>query len=309
MANLPLPISAAAVLAAVALAALAAPQLLRLVVRRRRRRGGAARDRLWNLFYGLDWGEVATNNYGFAPAEGDSPERHQLQMYAELLALLHARDGPGRTTDLLEVSCGRGGGLTHLVRLWSSPLKAIGLDASEQAIAACRRLHGETPGLTFARGSALALPFADGMFDVVINVEASNDYGNFAGFFQEVHRVLRPGGVLLYCDTRRPEEVERVAATMRAAGLQGDWRDITEHVVAACRADTPRRLALIRRRVPWFLRLAFEADLRSYAAVEGSAKFEAFAARKRLYLMTCAVKPPLLLGKPAGRSAADMVAT
>ena len=204
--------------------------------------------------------------------------------------------------------CGRGGGLAHLARLWPSPLKAIGLDASEQAIAACRRLHGDVPGLTFVRGSALALPFPDGVFDVVVNVEASNDYGDFAGFFQEVCRVLRPGGVLLYCDTRRAEEAERVAATMRAAGLQGDWRDITEHVVAACRADTPRRLALIRRRAPWFLRLAFETDLRSYAAVEGSAKFEAFAARKRLYLMTCAVKPPLLLGAPVSRPAADVIA-
>ncbi|SFK16030.1 class I SAM-dependent methyltransferase [Caulobacter sp. UNC279MFTsu5.1] len=308
MANLSLPTPAAAVLAALVLAVLAAPRLLRHAVRLRRRRGGAARDRLWNLFYGLDWGEVATNNYGFAPADGDAPERHQLQMYAELLALLRARGGPGRTTDLLEVSCGRGGGLAHLARLWPSPLKAIGLDASEQAIAACRRLHGDVPGLTFVRGSALALPFPDGVFDVVVNVEASNDYGDFAGFFQEVCRVLRPGGVLLYCDTRRAEEAERVAATMRAAGLQGDWRDITEHVVAACRADTPRRLALIRRRAPWFLRLAFETDLRSYAAVEGSAKFEAFAARKRLYLMTCAVKPPLLLGAPVSRPAADVIA-
>ena len=32
-------------------------------------------------FYALDWGDTATNNYGFAPADEDHPQRFQRQMY------------------------------------------------------------------------------------------------------------------------------------------------------------------------------------------------------------------------------------
>ena len=38
-----------------------------------------------------NWGETTTNNYGFAPAEGDHPQRFQHQMYRELLRLLKAK--------------------------------------------------------------------------------------------------------------------------------------------------------------------------------------------------------------------------
>ena len=260
---------------------------------RRRKRVHGQRGKLWERLYGLDWGSVTTNNYGFAPAQGEGPERHQFQMYAEHLQALRASGRLKGHTRLLEVSCGRGGGLAHLVAHWPGTVEAVGLDLSENALRACRQAHGHFDNLTFTQGSALALPFPDASFDVVLNVEASNDYGDFAGFFAEVERVLRPGGVFLYCDSRRAGEAAGVARLMDEAGLSGEFRDITENVLAACRADSGRRLALIQARVPWIYRLMFGKELRSYAAVEGSAKFEAFASRRRRYLMTCAVKPAL----------------
>lgn len=134
---------------------------------------------------------------------------------------------------------------------------------------------------------------------MVVNVEASNDYGDFDRSFAEVSRVLRPGGAFLYADSRRAEDVEPVSAKLAAAGLEGVFRDITDNVVAACRADSPRRLALIRSRAPWALRLLLEDELRSYAAVEGSRKFEAFRGGRRRYLMTCARKPAVSAAQAA----------
>lgn len=261
----------------------------RLWFRRSKAAIGTGRNRLWNRFYGLDWGEVTTNNYGYAPAETDGPERFQLQMYREhLKALVKARRLRVHT-DLLEVSCGRGGGLAHLVKIWPNPITAVGLDLSENAISACRERHGDLPDLTFVQGSALALPFPDASFDVLLNVEASNDYGDHGRFFQEVRRVLRPDGVFLYCDTRKVEHIPYVTEALRAAGLAGQFRDITDHVLLACREDSPRRLTLLRKRMPWIYWLLFGAELRSYAAVEGSAKFNAFALGARRYKMTLAV--------------------
>jgi SAM-dependent methyltransferase len=272
----------------------------RVWLRRTKASVGRRRDRLWETFYGLDWGETTTNNYGFAPTDGDGPERFQLQMYAEHLDALEASGRMKPHTDLLEISCGRGGGLAHLVRQWPRSVAAIGLDLSANAVRACEQRHADVGGLRFVRGSALALPFLDASFDVVVNVEASNDYGDFRAFFDEVHRVLRPGGVFLYCDTRRAEHLHTVPQVLRDAGLIGEFIDITDNVVLACQLDSPRRRQLLRRRAPWLFWLLFRNELLSYAGVEGSGKYQAFIDGRRRYVMTCAVKP----GKPARSSRA-----
>lgn len=119
------------------------------------------RERLWNWFYGIDWGDITTNNYGFAPAEWETPERFQHQMYWELLKLLRASGRFKPETDLLEVSCGCGGGLAHLVRNWPGSVRATGLDLSDNALRKCRIAHDGIGNLSFVRGSALALPFPD----------------------------------------------------------------------------------------------------------------------------------------------------
>ncbi|MBW8858629.1 MAG: class I SAM-dependent methyltransferase [Caulobacter sp.] len=272
--------------------------LARLGFKRAKASRGASRSRLWDHFYSLDWGETATNNYGFAPAEGSSPERFQLQMYREHLKAFLASGGDPAHARLLEVSCGRGGGLAHLVETWPGEIEAVGLDLSAHAIAACRARFGDRDRLAFVEGSALDLPFADESFDVVVNVEASNDYGDFPRFFAEVARVLRPGGALLYCDSRKPEDAIRVPEAMAAAGLRGRFVDITENVLQACRLDSDRRRALIDTRAPWFYRALLRDEMLSYAAVEGSAKFQAFADGRRRYVATCAFKAPARAAAP-----------
>jgi SAM-dependent methyltransferase len=212
-------------------------------------------------------------------------------MYRQHLQALVASGRLGARTDLLEVSCGRGGGLAHLVQTWPVPVSATGLDYSRNALIACRERHGALDNLTFVHGSALALPFPDQSFDVVINVEASNDYGDYEGFFREVRRVLRPSGAFLYCDTRKAENASRVPEALRRAGLVGEFRDITANVVEACRQDSPRRLRLLRGRMPWIYWLLFGRELRSYAAVKGSRKFKAFVNGARAYVTTLAVPP------------------
>jgi ubiquinone/menaquinone biosynthesis C-methylase UbiE len=248
------------------------------------------RSALWNRFYGNDWGEVTTNNYGFAPADTDEPECFQFQMYYEHLKALQASGRLKEHTDLLEVSCGRGGGLAHLAGRWPGKLSAVGLDGSENAVATCRERHARHANLSFVQGDALTLPFPDEAFDVVLNVEASNDYGDYAAFFREVHRVLRPGGVFLYCDTRRPDRIARTSAALHEAGLAGELRDVTANVVEACRLDTPRRQALMRRRIPWLYRFVLRKVLWNYAAVAGSERFDDFQEGRRQYIMACAVK-------------------
>lgn len=255
----------------------------------RLRKDRSRRPALWNRFYSVDWGETATNNYGYAPASGDHPERFQHQMYLEMLGELRAVRPLRPGMSLLEVSCGRGGGLMALLSQ-APELDATGLDVAEAAIDFCRRTHGESERLRFVQGSALDLPFPNGHFDVLLNVEASNDYPDREQFFREAARVLKPDGVLLYTDTVPDGRREKIERGLAAAGFRASFRDISGNVVEACRADTPRRRAVIRRHAPLPARLFLKDQLANYAALEGSGKFNAFVDGRRGYVMTAAIK-------------------
>lgn len=243
------------------------------------------RARLWNRLYGWDWGNQSTNNYGYAPATLTHPEKYQLELYRALFAM--ADNQTGTCPDILEVSCGRGGGLAQLVRERTGSINATGLDLSACAIEAAQRTYGHIANLTFVRGSALALPFDDRSFDIVVNVEASHEYGDLDVFFAEVRRVLKPAGLFLHCDSRTTIKAPALFDAMANAGFVGRTRDITENVSEACRLDTSRRIRLLRSSVPWFERLLIGRWLENYAALEGSRKFEQFRSAERRYYMSC----------------------
>jgi ubiquinone/menaquinone biosynthesis C-methylase UbiE len=257
---------------------------------RRLRDDHGNRPALWDRFYALDWGDTTTNNYGFAPAEGTDPQRFQHQMYRELLRLLEQSGGAKAGVKLLEVSCGRGGGLRALVAAAPAEIEATGLDVAQSAVDFCRNAYAGAGTMRFIQGNALELPFADASFDVLLNVEASNDYADRPRFFGEVARVLKPGGTFLYADSFRSNRVDRVKAELANAGFKAEFRDITANVLEACALDSPRRLQVIRR-APFLARLLFRRQLGNYAAVEGSDKYRAFADRRRTYLMTAATRP------------------
>lgn len=259
---------------------------------------GSRREGLYDLLYSLRWGEATTNNYGFAPAETGDPECFQLQLYAELLKLPGALPPGAGVGRILEISCGRGGGLRHLALRLPGAKQVVGLDFSMHAIRFCRAHYAVLPNLGFVRGHALRLPFADGAFDLVINVEASHAYGDEAAFLGEVRRVLRPGGRLLYADHRTRRKISRLEQRLRGAGLAGPLRDITANVVRACELDSARRRALIRSGLPWWCRPLGVRRLEQYAGLPGTEAFERLRNRDRIYFTACLTRVQGELGEP-----------
>ena len=221
-------------------------------------------------------------NYGLLPADGqqpdlsvaDEPDRLCIQLYQRVvspMALVGAR--------VLEVGSGRGGGASYLAR-YHQPRRMIGLDFSARAIALSRRRHA-VGNLEFVEGDAENLPFPDGSFDAVVNVESSHCYGHVEKFFHEAARVLRPGGFFLFADVRAADAIRSLESLLDAetAWERVATEDITGEVVAALAADDARKRRLIAGEFPPRMQRLFG----EFAALTGTPMFERFRRRELLY--------------------------
>lgn len=100
-------------------------------------------------------------------------------------AALDAVDQP--VSDVLDLGTGTGSGAA-IVRRRFPDARVVGVDLSEEML---ERARANVPGAEFRRADASALPFPDGSFDLVT-------HANMIPFFDEVARVLRPGGTALF---------------------------------------------------------------------------------------------------------------
>ena len=191
----------------------------------------------------LDRGETEFMNYGYrapddqtAHADGDD---FGISLYRRVAAAADLRDG-----DVLEVGSGRGGGAAFVARE-RQPRTMVGVDLSAAAIAHSRAAHRQ-PNLRFVEGDAESLPFPAGSFDAVINVESSHGYPSMHRFLCEVHRVLRPEGVMLFADVRSPADLAGLGDQFRGAGfaILEDER-LTPGVVRALELDGARRRRMV----------------------------------------------------------------
>ncbi|MBM4353214.1 MAG: class I SAM-dependent methyltransferase [Deltaproteobacteria bacterium] len=207
--------------------------------------------------------------------------------------------------EVLEVGCGRGGGAAWMARSLG-PMRVVGMDISPSAVAHANRLHvaraghqrssltnpGHSPSsatesglptdLSYLPGDAEAMPFPDGFFDVVVNVESSHCYGSMDRFLGEVARVLRPGGRLCFCDVR-----DRADAVRLRRDLEGnrhglavvELEDITANVLAALDRTSARKEAALAR-FPFWVR----GMLLDQSGVIGGVVHTAFVRGERVYL-------------------------
>jgi SAM-dependent methyltransferase len=216
-------------------------------------------------------------NYGFSSEPEntsiatDEPEFYCLRLYE------HALGGtPLADREVLEVSCGRGGGANFVSRTYR-PRRLVGVDLSPENV----RLAVEraaTPGIEFRVGNAEQLEFPDESFDAVINIGASHLYDDRTRFFLETRRVLRPGGSFCYTDGCWADD--DCTSDLLAAGFELlDRTEITENVIRALRRDSARRAALFDRLADRGLR----EEYKHWAGVVGYRAYERFEAGQTRY--------------------------
>jgi SAM-dependent methyltransferase len=103
-----------------------------------------------------------------------------------------------RDSRVLDLGCGRGG----VVELfWRDVKLAVGIDPDPPSLTGHR-----APGMPILRAVGERLPFADASFDLVVSVWVLEHLREPQKVFDEVRRVLRPGGhfVFLTPNLRNP---------------------------------------------------------------------------------------------------------
>jgi sarcosine/dimethylglycine N-methyltransferase len=103
----------------------------------------------------------------------------------------------GITTDaaVLDVGSGLGGPARFLAATYGC--RVTGIDLSEPFVDAAHYLTertGQSGQVSSQTGSALALPFADGSFDVALLQHVAMNIADRAGLYREIRRVLKTGG-------------------------------------------------------------------------------------------------------------------
>lgn len=224
--------------------------------------------------------EILFMNFGYCEKDKDIPmdenskgDRYSVQLYHHLAIATEIKN-----KDIVEIGCGRGGGLAYITKNFS-PATAIGIDLDKQAADFCNR-HYSLDGLSFQQGDAQNLSLKDNSADVLFNVESSHRYPDMKAFLGEVHHILRPGGHFLFTDFRYDHEMDELKNQLAQSGLTvSSERVINKEVVAALALDDERKRRLVKKLAPKFLhKIAL-----NFGGAIGSETYHQFDSGKYVY--------------------------
>jgi SAM-dependent methyltransferase len=102
-------------------------------------------------------------------------------------------------SSVIEVGCGEGYGTSLLAQAAST---ITGLDVDEETVAHASRKYGSDT-VRFRSYDGRTLPFAEGSFDAAVSFQVIEHVRDDASFVDELHKVLKPGGILILTTPNR----------------------------------------------------------------------------------------------------------
>ena len=200
---------------------------------------------------------------------------HYLNRNSVRLVLETIGDCDVRGLSVLDVGCGRGG-TVFVLKEFFEPAQVRGIDLSPHAIEFCRKTH-RYPGVRFDQGDAEHLPLAEGSVHVVTNVESSHTYPHIERFYDEVARVLTPGGHFLYTDVFEPGGLKTTIAKLAERGFTLEReRDVTSNVLRSCDQIAENRMSAFGPQND-------AALMQNFLAAPGSAVYDNLRQRRWVY--------------------------
>lgn len=123
----------------------------------------------------------------------------------ELARMLSPKSGQ----HVIDMGSGLGGPSRYLAQTFGCMV--TGVDLTDEFVIAARELTrrcGLADRVQFHQGSVLALPFDDASFDLAWSQNVAMNIADRAGWYAEIHRVLKPGGRLALQDVALGEAGE-----------------------------------------------------------------------------------------------------
>ena len=140
------------------------------------------------------WGSVL-DRFGF-------PAAYQNLLGRELSK--HPLPETGELPRVLDCGVGTGALSGALTRVLATPFALDAIDISPSMLEqAERRLQGSICAVTLRQGDICKLPYADNTFDLVMAAHVLEHMADPRDALKEMARVLKPGGLLIVCITRR----------------------------------------------------------------------------------------------------------
>jgi len=155
-------------------------------------------------------------------------------------------DGARSDVRLLDVACGTGRTLAQIARAHPR-LRLYGLDLSPYYLQVARRVLADVADVSLVADNAERLPFRSGYFDVVTSVFLFHELPRPArrAVLAEMHRVLRPGGLLVIADSAQLGESGELAfflGRFAAEFHEPFYRDYVRDDLAVAAADAGLRV-------------------------------------------------------------------
>jgi ubiquinone/menaquinone biosynthesis C-methylase UbiE len=136
--------------------------------------------------------------------------------------------------DVLEVAPGPGYLAVEMARL--GRFRVSGLDISRTMVEIAREnAAGAGVQVDLRHGDATAMPFADASFDLVVCQAAFKNFRRPVSALDEMHRVLRPGGLAVIQDLRREATGAEIDREVARQGLGGLDAFVTKRVLGRLR--------------------------------------------------------------------------
>lgn len=138
---------------------------------------------------------------------------------------------------VLDVGCGIGGAARYIAD--TIGCRVTGIDLTPEFIATAKILTGYV-GLSgktrFHIGTALSMPYPDACFDVVITLHAAMNIADRDALYQEIARVLKPGGRLCVYDVMKKNQVDLVYPVPWASSPRTSYLTTPEEMSALLHA-------------------------------------------------------------------------